>query len=144
MDMKDVILSLLMESSTITEKFIELTLSRLKSLTYTVKNDDAFTLSFLLQKVENTIRNSCNTTSIPDGLVFIAVDMVCGEFLMNLKQTNSLGDSFNAEMAIKQVKLGDADVSFDDENENKKLDELFSYMMNHGKGEFICYRKIRW
>ena len=36
------------------------------------------------------------------------------------------------------------DVSFDDENENKKLDELFSYMMNHGKGEFICYRKIRW
>lgn len=143
--MNEKILSLLMESSKLTEKFIELVISRLKSLTYEVKEGDEFSLSFLMQKVENTIRNSCNTASIPDGLIFIAVDMVCGEFLMNLKQAGLLDDSFNIDYAITQVKLGDTNVSFNENDSiSKKLDQLFTYMMNRGKDEFICYRKLRW
>ena len=144
MDLKEKILSLLMESSTITEKFIELVISRLEDLTYVMVEGDAFALAFAMQTVENTIRNSCNTASIPDGLMFIAVDMVCGQFLSQKKQTNSLGDSFDIDTAIKSVKLGDANVTFDDEGSDSKLDRLFNYLMNHGKGEFICYRRIRW
>lgn len=144
MDLKEKILSLLMESSTITEKFIELVISRLESLTYAVVEGDAFALTFTMQMIENTIRNSCNTASIPDGLIFIAVDMVCGQFLIQKKQTNSLGESFNIDTAIKSVKLGDVNVSLGDESNESKLDWLFSYLMNHGKDEFICYRRIRW
>lgn len=144
MDLKEKILSLMMESSTITEKFIELVISRLEDLTYAVVEGDTFAIAFAMQTVENTIRNSCNTASIPDGLTFIAVDMVCGQFLMQKKQTNSLGDSFDVDTAIKSVKLGDANVSFDDEGSDSKLDRFFNYLMNYGKGEFICYRRIRW
>lgn len=144
MDLKEKILSLLMESSTITEKFIELVISRLEDLTYVMAEGDAFALAFAMQTVENTIRNSCNTASIPDGLMFIAVDMVCGQFLSQKKQTHSLGDSFDVDTAIKSVKLGDANVTFDDEGSDSKLDRFFNYLMNHGKGEFICYRRIRW
>lgn len=98
-----------------------------------------------MQQVENTIRNSCNTTSIPDGLMFIAIDMVCGQFLINMKQAGLLNDSFDIDTAITKVKLGDTDVSFNEnDNVDQKLDQLFSYMMNHGKDEFICYRKLRW
>lgn len=144
MDSKEKILSLLMESSTITEKFIELVISRLEDLTYLMNEGDAFALAFTIQIVENNIRNSCNTASIPDGLTFIAVDMVCGQFLSQKKQTNSLGDSFDIDTAIKSVKLGDANVTFDDEGSDSKLDRFFNYLMNHGKDEFVCYRRIRW
>lgn len=144
MDLKEKILSLLMESSTITEKFIELVISRLEDLTYAISEGDAFALAFTMQTVENTIRNSCNTTFIPDGLTFIAVDMVCGQFLLQKKQTNSLGDTFDVDTAIKSVKLGDANVTFDGEGSDSKLDSFLNYLMNHGKGEFICYRRIRW
>lgn len=144
MDLKEKILSLLMESSTITEKFIELVISRLEDLTYVISESDVFSLTFTMQTVENTIRNSCNTASIPDGLTFIAVDMVCGQFLSQKKQTNSLGDSFDVDTAIKSVKLGDANVTFDEEGSDSKLDRFFNYLMNHGKGELICYRRIRW
>lgn len=144
MDLKEKILSLLMESSSITEKFIELVISRLESLTYAVVEGDAFALTFTMQMIENTIRNSCNTASIPDGLIFIAVDMVCGQFLIQKKQTNSLGESFNIDTAIKSVKLGDVNVSLSDASDESRLDWLFNYLMNHGKDEFICYRRIRW
>ena len=133
-----------MESSTITEKFIELVISRLEDLTYVMGESDAFALAFTIQTVENTIRNSCNTASIPDGLIFIAVDMACGQFLMQKKQTNSLGESFNIDNAIKSIKLGDVNVSLGDTSDESKLDWLFGYLMNHGKDEFVCYRRIRW
>lgn len=144
MDLKEKLLSLLMESSTITERFIELVISRLEDLTYVIGEGDVFSLTFIMQTVENTIRNSCNTASIPDGLTFIAVDMVCGQFLSHKKQTNSLGDSFDIDTAIKSVKLGDVNVAFDEEGSDSKLDRFFNYLMNHGKDEFICYRRIRW
>lgn len=144
MNVKDAILALLMTSSTITEKFIELVILRLKDLTYEVIDEDAFSLAFNMQTVENTIRNSCNTASIPDGLLFIAVDMVCGQFLMQKKQTNSLGDSFDVDLAIKSVKLGDVNVSLGDKSDESKLDWLFSYLMKHGESEFVCYRRICW
>lgn len=143
MDIKEEIQSLL-DGSTISEKFIELVIKRLESLTYEVQVGDGFLIAFLIQKVENTIRNSCNTTSIPSGLNFIATDMICGEFLMNKKQTDSLGEMFDFDSAVKQVSFGDTTVSLGGESMEQKLNSLFSYMINYGKDEFVCYRKMRW
>jgi len=143
MELNEIIFRLLMSNSALDKVFIDLVISRLASLTYVAKQDDAFSLAFLMQKVENTIRNECNTASIPDGLIYIAADMVCGEFLMNKKQTNSL-ESFDIESAVKSVKIGDINVSFDDDGAELKLDKLFSYLMNYGKSEILCYRQIKW
>ena len=60
---------------------LEMVKERLKSFGYELQEGDEFALTFSIQKVENTIKNDCNTPSIPDGLVNIAVDMAVGEFL---------------------------------------------------------------
>ena len=103
-------------------------------------------IGFAAQKVENTVKNSCNTASIPDGLQFVAVDITCGEFLHSKKQIGSL-DGFDLETAVKQVQAGDTNVTFAVEkgaSVEQRLDALFSYLIGSGKGGFVCYRRLKW
>ncbi len=137
-------IKLLINNPNISIEFIDLVLNRLKSFTYEVVEGDEFLIAFLIQKIENTVKNECNITEIPNGLVYVAVDMICGEILMNKKQTNSLGDSFSIDSALKNVKLGDTTVQFEGESDETKLNSLTNYLMNCGINEFVCYRKIKW
>lgn len=70
--------------------------------------------------------------------------MICGEILMNKKQTNSLGDNFSIDGALKSIKLGDTTVQLDDESDEVKLNTLINHLLNYGMSELICYRKIKW
>jgi hypothetical protein len=135
----------IMTGSSLSEQFFTDVLKRLESLGYTSKEEDGWMICFSIQKVENNIKNSCNTTSIPDGLNHTATDMICGEFLFAKKQSGKL-EGFNLETAIKQVQAGDTSVTFavGDNAPEKRLDSLLSYLMNNGKGDFVCYRKIKW
>lgn len=137
-------IKLLINNPNISIEFIDLVLNRLKSFTYEVVEGDEFLIAFLIQKIENTVKNECNITEIPNGLVYVAVDMICGEILMNKKQTNSLGDGFSIDSALKNVKLGDTTVQFEGESDETKLNSLTNYLMNCGINEFVCYRKIKW
>lgn len=134
--------------SSLDEQFIELLLKRLQSLGYTVQDGDGWMIGFSTQKIENHIKNSCNTSSIPDGLKITAVDMVCGEVLFALKQTGKLNETFNLEVAVKQVQAGDTNVTFaigdGSQTPEQRLNALLSYLMTKGEGDFVCYRKIRW
>ena len=134
--------------SSLDEQFIELVLKRLESLGYIIQDGDGWMIGFSVQKVENNIKNSCNTTSIPDGLKYTAVDMICGEFLFALKQTGKLNETFNLEAAVKQVQAGDTNVSFaigeGSQTPEQRLNNLLTYLMTKGEGDFVCYRKIRW
>ena len=56
-------------------------LLHIKSFGYVLKDGDEVILTFSIQKVENTIKNDCNVSSIPGGLENIAIDMAAGEFL---------------------------------------------------------------
>lgn len=132
--------------STVGAEFITKVYKRLESFGYIITESDDWIISFAIQKVENNIKNSCNVTSIPDGLKHIAVDMICGEFLFAKKQTGKL-DGFNLETAVKQVQTGDTSVTFAVEasrTPEQRLDTLLSYLMNNGKDGFACYRKIKW
>lgn len=135
-------------NSSLDEQFIELVLKRLESLGYTIQDGDGWMIGFSTQKVENHINNSCNTTSIPDGLKCTAVDMICGEFLFALKQTGKLNEAFDLEAAVKQVQTGDTNVTFavgeGSQTPEQRLNALLSYLMTNGEGDFVCYRKIRW
>ena len=135
-------------SSSLDKQFIELVLKRLESLGYNIQDDDGWMIGFSIQKVENHINNSCNTTFIPDGLKIIAVDMVCGEFLFAMKQTGKLNKTFDLEIAVKQVQTGDTNVTFaigdGTLTPEQRLNTLISYLMTKGEGDFVCYRKIKW
>ncbi|MPM91907.1 hypothetical protein SDC9_139041 [bioreactor metagenome] len=136
----------ILNSITITDAFLTDILKRLEAFGYVSTSEDAWIISFSIQKVENNIKNSCNVTSIPEGLNHTAVDMICGEFLFAKKQSGKL-NGFNLETAVKQVQTGDTSVTFAVEGSKtpeQRLDSLLSYLMNNGKGDFTCYRKIRW
>lgn len=141
------IIQILSGSSLSEEPFLLGVLNRLESLGYTIKETDSWMISFSVQKVENTIKNDCNVSSVPDGLYSVATDMICGEFLFAKKQTGQLED-FNLEAALKSVQAGDTTVTYAigdaSMTPEQRLNSLISYLMTKGKGEFVYYRKIKW
>lgn len=122
---------------------------RLQSFGYTPKDGDEVILNFSIQKVENTIKNDCNVSSIPDGLVNIAVDMAIGEFL-TAKKTFSPNDiaGLDLDFAVKQIQTGDTNTVFATGESSltpeQRLNAFVSYLLTYGRDEFSCYRKIRW
>lgn len=120
---------------------------RLASFGYIVTQADTWVLGFIIQKVENHIKNNCNIIAIPAGLYQIAVDMAVGEFLLNKKSIGQL-TGFNVESAIKQIQEGDTSVTFaigdGDSTPEKRLDILISHLLNNGKDDFASYRCIKW
>jgi len=120
---------------------------RLASFDYQVTEADSWMLTFLIQKVENHIKNICNISTIPEELLNIAVNMVVGEFLLNKKSIGSL-EGFNLETAIKQIQEGDTSITYaigdGDLTPEKRLDLLIDYLINHGKNELLSYRCIKW
>lgn len=122
---------------------------RLQSLGYTVKDSDDIAINFAMQKVENTIKNDCNISAIPDGLMHVAINMVVGEFLMS-KKTFAPNDllNFNLDSAIKQIQEGDTNISFavgeGSKTDEQRLDSFIDYLLNYGRDEFVTYRRFRW
>lgn len=122
---------------------------RLQSIGYAVKDSDDIAINFAMQKVENTIKNDCNISAIPDGLMNIAINMVVGEFLMS-KKTFAPNDllNFNLDAAIKQIQEGDTNISFavgeGSKTDEQRLDGFIDYLLNYGRDEFITYRRFRW
>lgn len=120
---------------------------RLASFGYEVTEADTWVLGFIIQKVENYIKDNCNVDVVPEGLHQIAVDMAVGEFLLGKKSTGQL-TGFNLEAAIKQIQEGDTTVTFaygdGDSTPEKRLDGLISYLMTYGKGSFASYRCVKW
>lgn len=128
---------------------LEMVKERLKSLGYEIQNDDSVILNFCIQKVENTIKNDCNLSSIPDGLMNIAVDMAVGEFLASKKTFSPESISgIDLDLAVKQIQTGDTNVAFSvgegSLTAEQRLDAFIDHLKNYGRDEFSCYRKIRW
>lgn len=122
---------------------------RLVSFGYTLKDGDGAILAFSIRKVENTIKNDCNVSSIPDGLANIAIDMAAGEFL-TAKKTFSPDDiaGLDLDVAVKQIQEGDTSTVFATGEASltpeQRLDGFLGYLLTHGRGEFACYRRLRW
>lgn len=122
---------------------------RLKSFGYALKDGDKAILAFSIQKVENTIKNDCNASEIPEGLRCIAVEMAVGEFL-TAKKTFSPDDiaGLDLDFAVKQIQEGDTNTVFATGDASltpeQRLNNLLNYLLTHGKDEFSCYRRLRW
>lgn len=136
-----VAINIIIESS-----LTESVLKRLDSFGYEIKTDDSFLIGFSIEKVEQTIENECNVTEVPERLINIAVDMVCGEVLSCKHRVGQLELSMlDLDGALESVKVGNATVSFDNNTSDEiKLNTLISMLSNAGRGQFACYRKINW
>lgn len=128
---------------------LDMVKERLQSFGYEIQDGDEIILNFSIQKVENTIKNDCNVSSIPDGLVNIAVDMAVGEFL-TAKKTFS-PDSIawlDLDFAVKQIQTGDTNTVFatgeGSLTAEQRLNNFLNYLLTYGRDQFSCYRKIKW
>ena len=133
-------------NSTHTDPSVRAVLNRLTSFGYPPNEADAWEISFVMLDVENRIKNSCNTTSIPEGLFNIAVDMICGQFLMNRKNSGRLDISdLDLSGAITSITEGDVSISFDaNSTDEQKFNQLINHLMTKGEGDFVCYRRLKW
>ena len=127
----------------------EKTVKRLEGFGYKLKAGDKAVLKFAVEKVTNTIKNECNVSAVPDGLMNIAVDMAAGEFL-GAKKTFSPAEieGLNLELAVKQIQVGDTSTVFavgeGSLTPEQRFDLFVEHLLNYGRGELACYRKIRW
>ena len=133
-------------NTSFSESFFEAVLKRLVSFGYDPKEDDSWMICFSAQKVENHIKNSCNIGEVPVGLFNVAVDMVCGEFLFTKKQTGKLElADLDLNGAITQIHEGDITVQFaGGSSDESKFESLLNFLLHHGEGDFVCYRKLKW
>ena len=119
---------------------------RLESLGYTVNGDqDVWLITFILEKVTDEIQNELNIgeTDIPDGLYYVAVDMICGEFLAAKKGSGQL-TGFDVEEAVKQIKEGDTSITYAVADGAMTLDGLIYWLRIHGKSQFVTFRRFAW
>ena len=124
-------------------------MKRLEGFGYKLKAGDKAVLKFAVEKVTNTIKNECNVSAVPDGLINIAVDMAAGEFL-GTKKAFSPADiaGLDLEPAVKQIQVGDTNTAFavgeGSLTTEQRFDLFVEHLLNYGRGELACYRKIRW
>lgn len=121
---------------------------RLSSFGYVFKDGDEALLSLAVKRAESGVKNDIGRPDIPEGLFPVTADMAAGEFLI-AKRTFSPEDiaMLAGSPAVKQISIGDVKTSFAvnaEDSPEARLDRLISYLLDHGKGELSCYRKIRW
>ncbi|MBD5103730.1 MAG: hypothetical protein HDT47_02575 [Ruminococcaceae bacterium] len=128
---------------------LDIAVKRLESFGYKIKSEDKGLLDFAVEKAVNTVKNECNVSKVPEGLVNIAVDMAVGEFL-TAKKAFSAQDiaGLDLDYAVKQIQVGDVNTVFavgdGSLTPEQRLDGFINYLLSYGRREFDCYRKIRW
>ena len=128
------------------QSFVEAVINKLSVFGYTVKTTDEFLIAFSIQKVITHILNSCNTLTVPEGLFFVAVDRVCGEFLFSMNSSGKLElEGLDLDGAISQIKEGDTTVQFESgSSDGDKFSALVTFLKSEGAGDEVCFRKLKW
>ena len=126
------------------EEIYNMVVERLKSLSYDVTEQDKYAISFTIQKVENKIKSYCNIEEIPEELLQKEIDMICGEYLLDIENTVGLEGKIDME-SISAISIGNIDVSFQNGNTTKddKIQKFLETLME-GYKDLVCYRKIKW
>lgn len=117
---------------------------RLTSFGYTVTGAEDWPLCFVIQKVENRIKNDCGVLAVPAELMKVAVDMAVGEFFLGMKNSGqSVG--IDVATAIVAIQEGDGRVEYAKEaTASQQLDSLISYLIDDHASELSAYRCIKW
>ena len=110
--------------------------------------DDPF-IPYLINSVTERVKNETNQPEIPEGLHWLTVELVVGEYLTFKKNAGQLDmNGLDFEAAIKQIQEGDTNTVFatgeGSLTPEQRLDNLTNYLMNGRTNEFLRYRRIVW
>ena len=128
--------------SDLPESFCRILIRRLDSIGCQV--EESFPLAFAVRKTEVEILDYCHIDLIPSVLYPLLADRAVGKYLYDLKQTGKLEmETLDLSGAVSELKEGDVSISFSGSSDESKLDQLLHMMMETGKGQLACYRRIR-
>lgn len=121
---------------------------RLAMLGYEVTEDDKTGLDYLISKCEKDILADINQKVLPDGLFYILVDMVAGQFMYNKKAAGAL-DGFDFEAPAKSISEGDISVTFAGASDgvltaDARFDALLNTLMHPAESTLAAFRRMRW
>jgi hypothetical protein len=126
----------------------ELAEEELQAFGYTLTESDDALLSLCVTKVVTYTQNEINSEDIPAKLIPFLVDMICGEFLQVKKvfAPDSL-TAVDLSAAVKRIQAGDTSTEFAVDSKQTaegRLDTVITGLMNAGKRQFSCFRRLRW
>ena len=128
---------------------VETIKERLQSFGYEVREEDMFSLTFCMEKIQTSIKTNINHVEIPKELESIAVDRTVGEFLL-AKKTFAPKElsNFDLDYAVKQIQAGDTNTVFavgeGTLTPEQRLDAFLQYLLSYGSKEFHTFRRIQW
>ncbi len=128
--------------TTLTKTVVE----RLVSFGYIPTEEDTWMIAYSIKGTVNHVLNEINHATVPEGLLEVVVDMICGEVLNAKYSSGRLEmDSLDLDGMIQSVTEGDTTVSFRAEGSDETKFKGFVNWLIGGKGsDFLCYRKMRW
>lgn len=144
--LKEVYENLVDHGSDLPETFCRMSVRRLEAIGYKDWTDaDFWNLAFCIRKAEVEILDYCHIDLIPSTLYPLLCDQACGRFLYDQKQAGKLDiEGIDLSGILTSLTEGDVKVDFDSgASDENRLDALLSIMMNSGRGQLQCYRKIR-
>lgn len=120
----------------------------LSAIGVTGAGDDPL-LPYMVNSVTERVKNETNQTEIPDGLHYVAVELVVGEYLTFKKNAGQLDiDGLDLEAAVKQIQEGDTNTVFaigdGSMTPEQRVDSLISRLCRDRSREFIRYRRLVW
>ena len=106
-------------------------------------------LPYMINSVTERVKNETNQPEIPDGLHYVAVELVVGEYLAFKKNAGQLDvDGLDLEAAVKQIQEGDTNTVFSvgdgSYTPEQRLNSLIDFLINGRIGEIYRYRKMVW
>lgn len=104
-------------------------------------------IEYLTGSVTEKILNATNQMVIPEGLKFVAAEMVVGEYL-NLQKNSGKLTSIDLEPAVKAIQEGDTNITFalggGSTTPEQRLDALIDHLSNGHRAELLRYRRLVW
>lgn len=107
---------------------------KLKKLLGIAGSDQDPLLEFIIDDVTEAIKNYCNISSIPQGLVNTAYRMA-----MDLYRNENIGDSSLSIGQVSSITEGDTSTSF-----KSSTAEFKDHIMKDYKAQLNKYRKLVW
>lgn len=114
-------------------------ITRLATLGYVANESDYPLIDYLIDSVYQTILNETNCDNMPDGLKFVAIDMICGQILNSKLANNQL----DIDQAISSIREGDTSVSYAVGTDPKEFLKNYYTSLMHSR-ELVKYRKLVW
>ena len=121
--------------------------NRLAQLNYSVVPEDEATVEYLIEKISNEIKLDTNNPEVPEELLQMTIDMICGEFLQSKYALGQL-TNFDFSGSVKKITEGDTTVEYAYGSGSKTPEERFlafiKTLRTPDKSQITAKRRLRW